>query len=59
MEEITINAVTMLTSYGALGIVSLYFMAKDWTLNKKLNETLNEFTVAVETLLKLEGGRNE
>ena len=55
MEEMTINAVSMLTSYGALGVVSIYFMIKDWNLNKKLNEALNDFTVVMNTFIKLEG----
>lgn len=59
MEEIAMNAVTILTSYGALGACCIYFMWKDSTVNKKLTETLNELTVAIETLLKLEGGRDE
>ena len=52
MEEITLNAITALTSYGALGACCLYFMWKDSCVNKKLTETLGELTVAIETLLK-------
>lgn len=47
MENIT-NA---LMTYGALGLVTAYFMVKDYTLNSKLNETLNDFTIAVNTLI--------
>lgn len=43
--------VDMLVTYGALGIITAYFMVKDWQLNRKLQETLNEFTVAVNALL--------
>lgn len=53
------NAVTILTSYGALGACCIYFMWKDSTINKKLNETLGDLTVAIETLLKLGGKRDE
>lgn len=50
MEDI--GFVQSIVSYGALGVVTCYFMVKDWRLNAKLQETLNEFTVAVNTLLK-------
>lgn len=40
-----------LMTYGALGTVTVYFMIKDWQLNSKLQQTLNEFTVAVNTLI--------
>lgn len=40
-----------LMTYGALGAVTVYFMIKDWQLNSKLQQTLNEFTVAVNTLI--------
>lgn len=53
------NAVTILTSYGALGACCVYFMWKDSAVNKKLTETLSELTVAIETLLKLEGRHDE
>lgn len=43
--------VDMLVTYGSLGIITAYFMVKDWQLNRKLQETLNEFTVAVNALL--------
>lgn len=41
-------------SYGALGVVTAYFMVKDWRLNSRLNQTLSEFTIALNTLLKKE-----
>ena len=53
VEDITVNAIQILTSYGALGAVAVYFMAKDWSLNKRLEEALNEFRVALETLIKM------
>lgn len=49
-----INFVADIVSYGALGIVSAYFMVKDWRLNSKLNDTLSEFTVAINALLRKE-----
>ena len=57
MDEITINAVQILTSYGALGAVAVYFMAKDWSINKRLEEALSEFRVALETLIKMGDGK--
>lgn len=55
MEDITINGVQLLTSYGALGIVTIYFIFKDMVLNKALTDALNKFTVALEVLCK--GGK--
>lgn len=55
MDEITVNSLSMLTSYGALGIVALYFMVKDWTITKKLDDTLSDFKIALETFLKIKG----
>ena len=55
MEEITVNAIQMISSYGALGAVAVYFMAKDWSLNKEIKEALSEFRIAIETLIKLRG----
>lgn len=55
MEDMMMNAVPMLTSYGALGIVAIYFMWKDCTLSKKLNDTLQDFTVVMNTFLKVSG----
>lgn len=43
--------VDVLVTYGSLGIITAYFMVKDWQLNRKLQETLNEFTIAVNALL--------
>lgn len=50
MEDVTISGVQLLSSYGALGIVALYFMYKDMVLNKALTEALNRFTVALNVL---------
>jgi hypothetical protein len=51
MDQITVNTAQMLTSYGALGIVALYFMYKDMVLNKALTDALNKFTVALNTMI--------
>lgn len=50
MEDQMINGFGTLASYGALGIVSVYFMVKDWTLSKKIEEALAEFTLAFKLL---------
>lgn len=57
MEDATINSVQLLTSYGALGICTLYFMAKDWIRGKKTDEiieknteVIKDFTVALNVL---------
>lgn len=55
MDQITVNTAQMLTSYGALGIVALYFMYKDMILNKALTEALNKFTVALNVLIGKSG----
>ncbi len=59
MEEITLNVFEMLSSYGALGAVAIYFMWKDSTVNKALTQTLNDLTVAIETLIKQQGVSHE
>jgi len=56
MEEMTMNGIQMLTSYGALGVITVYFMWKDMTITKKLEATLLSFTVAFETFLKVNKG---
>ncbi len=58
MEEMTINSLQLLTSYGALGICTLYFMVKDWILSKKIEDSLDRFTLAVNVLIN-KGGLNE
>ena len=40
-------------SYGALGAVAVYFMAKDWSLNKEIRQALNDFRIALETFIKV------
>lgn len=50
MDEITMNAAQLMTSYGALGVVTLYFMIKDWKLNKAIEESLNKLTLAINLL---------
>lgn len=47
MEKLT----EILITYGSLGVITAYFMIKDWQLNSKLQQTLNEFTIAVNALL--------
>lgn len=53
MEDVTMNAIQMFTSYGSLGVIAGYFMYKDMTLNKQLQETLKEFSIAMETFFKV------
>lgn len=53
MDEITVNAIQMLSSYGALGAVAIYFMAKDWSLNKEIRQALSDFKIALETFIKV------
>ena len=50
MENFTMNALQMLTSYGALGIVTIYFMIKDWKLNKAIEDSLDKLTLAINLL---------
>ena len=50
MDDITINALQLLTSYGAMGIVTLYFMIKDWKLNKAIEDSLDKLTLAINLL---------
>lgn len=51
MEDITVNAIQLLTSYGALGVISIYFMVKDWSLNKKIEDSLDKLTLAINLLV--------
>lgn len=62
MEEITLSVFEMISSYGALGAVTIYFMYKDWKNDKHKDEVIGEnttalsrFTVATETLIKILG----
>lgn len=50
MEETMVNSMGLLSSYGALGVVAVYFMVKDWILNKQMKEALQEFTIAMKIL---------
>lgn len=50
MDDITMNALQLLTSYGALGVVTVYFMVKDWKLNKAIEDSLDKLTLAINLL---------
>ena len=50
MDDITINAIQLLTSYGAMGVITLYFMVKDWKLNKAIKDSLDKLTLAINLL---------
>lgn len=56
MEELTLNGLQLLTSYGALGGVTIYFIWKDMTITKRLEETLQRFTISMETFFKCTPG---
>lgn len=68
MEEL--NFLPDLASYGALGAVAIYFMFKDYKLNKEVastlaalgssvTEALNDFRLALELLrAELHGGKD-
>ncbi len=45
------SAMQMLASYGALGVICLWFMWQYSTVMKKLSETLNEFTVVFKVFI--------
>lgn len=49
-EEQIIGATSTLMSYGALGVVAVYFMVKDWTVSKATTDAIERFTVAIEKL---------
>lgn len=51
MEEITVNIINLITSYGALGMCCAYFMYKDYKLNQSIEETLDKFTIAINALI--------
>ena len=58
--SVTMSWLQMITSYGALGVVTAYFMYKDMTISQKLESTLSEFAVAMNTFFKVCGeNRNE
>ena len=48
----TDSIIETIVSYGALGACTAYFAIKDWQLNSKLQDTLNEFTVVMKTMLE-------
>ena len=64
MEDIMVNSIQMLVSYGALGVCCIYFMVRDWMSSKKDQEreerlasviekntdTISDFTVALKVL---------
>lgn len=50
MEEMTINGMQLLTAYGPLGVVAVYFAYKDLVMNKALTDALNKFTIALNVL---------
>ena len=58
MDDITINALQLLTSYGAMGVITLYFMVMDWKLNKAIEDSLDKLTLAIN-LLAGKGIENE
>lgn len=41
-----------LVSYGALGLVTLYFAFKDWRLSQQIVESLSKFNIALDVLIK-------
>lgn len=58
MEDL--NFIQGIASYGGIGACCLYFMLKDWTLNKKITDALTEFTVAVRVLsASIKGGDSD
>lgn len=50
MDEIVVNGFQLLASYGAMGVVTIYFMVKDWTLNKSLENGLNKLADAINLI---------
>lgn len=48
----TDSIIETILSYGALGACTAYFAIKDWQLNSKLQDTLNEFTIVMKTMLE-------
>jgi hypothetical protein len=56
MEEVTISGMTLLTSYGPMGVLLVYFAYKDLVVNKKLTEALSEISMAMNSLCVALGG---
>lgn len=50
MEDMTLNSMQLLTTYGPLGVVAIYFMVKDWVLAQSIKDALEKFTIAINTL---------
>ncbi|MHC1722253.1 MAG: hypothetical protein AB9836_03495 [Aminipila sp.] len=50
MEDITLNGFQLLTTYGPLGVITMYFVYKDMILNKAMTDALNKFTLAMNLL---------
>lgn len=57
MEDVTISGMQMLTSYGPMGVLLVYFAYKDLLVNRKLTEALNAFGLALNTLCVSLGGK--
>lgn len=49
-EEQLIAGSTALISYGALGVVAVYFMIKDWIVSKSNTDALHKFAIVLEKL---------
>lgn len=52
MEEVTMTSIQMLTSYGALGAICLWFMWRDSIVMKKLSDTLSDFTIMFKVFIE-------
>lgn len=48
MDQVTVSVTEMLVSYGALGVCTLYFMAKDWIKAKETDKVIEEFREALK-----------
>ena len=55
MDEITMNAAQMMTSYGALGGVCVWLMYMHTTLFKKVSDTLSEVNATLKLMREEEG----
>jgi len=47
MDQITMDGAQMLASYGALGVVTGYFIFKDYKLTKELTSALSDFKITL------------
>lgn len=50
MEEFTMTAIQVFTSYGAMGGCLIYFIFKDMVLNKAMTDALSKFTLAINLM---------